>query len=133
MFRSNPGHLLTVTSQEENGFVFNNISKNRRVWLAGSDADTEGTWRWLAGPEAGEVFQAGSDSGMNYTHWMVGEPNGGSAESYLEMYGSIGTNWPGTGPEDMREGYWNDAPPSSLFRFVVEYEPQGVFNLVLQD
>jgi hypothetical protein len=37
--------------------------------FGGSDAETEGVWKWVTGPEAGE--------NMNYTNWNTinGEPN----------------------------------------------------------
>lgn len=50
------GHLATITSEAENLFVRNRIGKANNVFLAGSDKDIEGQWKWHAGPEKGQVF-----------------------------------------------------------------------------
>ena len=62
------GHLATITSQAEQDFVlkyFKELGRspfwtNAKFWIAASDAAVEGEWRWVAGPEEGEVFWQGS-------------------------------------------------------------------------
>jgi hypothetical protein len=46
------GYLLTITSENENNFVNNNIS-GTNIWLALTDVTTEGNWIIDAGPELG--------------------------------------------------------------------------------
>ena len=50
------GHLATITSESENLFVRDRLGQARNVFLAGSDKDTEGQWKWNAGPEKDQVF-----------------------------------------------------------------------------
>src|SRR5688572_9344132 len=50
-----PGHLATITSAEENAFLCATFP-SRTAWIAASDAAVEGEWRWVAGPEAGQLF-----------------------------------------------------------------------------
>ena len=88
-FLGMPGYLATVTSQAENDFLYahGEVSGGRdrhavrsgesracrsgrhrlRVVdaltsLGGADAATEGTWRWINGPETGTVFWTGGAS-----------------------------------------------------------------------
>jgi hypothetical protein len=76
------GYLATVTSAEENQFLFNLMTSSGFAtggWLGGSDAANEGTWIWTGGAEAGTVFWNGLSDGSapadQYTNWEVGEPN----------------------------------------------------------
>ena len=55
-FKGVQGHLATITSEEENTFVRDRLGTARNVFLAGSDKDREGQWKWYAGPEEGQVF-----------------------------------------------------------------------------
>ena len=64
-----PGHLATITSAGENSFVAG-LCKNPPCWLGGSDEAVEGTFRWVAGPENGQVISP--------TFWNSGEPNNGN-------------------------------------------------------
>jgi alpha-tubulin suppressor-like RCC1 family protein len=70
-WRGNNGYLATLTSPEENRCVHQLFMKQEsraqwpgmlnglypRRWLGGSDVDSEGTWKWMTGPEAGTVFR----------------------------------------------------------------------------
>ena len=54
-FDGRAGYLVTVTSDSERDFIFNQVTQSA-YWLGGTDRDVEGTWRWISGPEAGEAF-----------------------------------------------------------------------------
>ncbi len=107
------GYLATVTSAEENSFIRNKISN--MIWLGGSDNETEGTWKWVTGPEGenGTVFYSGGSAyDGNYINWNTAnnEPNSSQAnEDYLMMYSS---NYPGE---------WNDIYSTKTYGYVVEY------------
>ena len=68
------GHLATVTSAAENGFICRNFATTHVCWLGATDEVEEGKWRWVTG----EPF--------SYTKWFAGEPsNSGGVEHYLAM------------------------------------------------
>ena len=106
------GYLATITSLAENTFVYSKI--NAAGWLGGSDAASEGVWKWVSGPETGTQFWSGgvggSAFGGNFAYWHSGQPdNAGSAEHYLDF-------WNGD--------QWNDYPNTasgSIAGYVVEY------------
>ena len=86
------GHLATLSSAEEDSFVFNYI-KGKNVssaYFGLSDEKKEGTWEWVTGEP------------VNYTNWASGEPNSeSSAEDYAMYYYKFSTGkWnDGRGPE----------------------------------
>lgn len=59
------GHLATITSQEENDFLYHYISECgiKTAYFGLTDAEQEGKWQWVTGEKA------------DYTNWYPGEPN----------------------------------------------------------
>ncbi|MEO8302742.1 MAG: choice-of-anchor Q domain-containing protein [Betaproteobacteria bacterium] len=162
-----PGYLATVTSQAENDFIYAlakypggatgiifdpanpNVSlgpidisgKDASTWLGGTDSATEGTWRWINGPETGTVFwigdgTTGSAPAGKFARWdnaaggdpTGNEPNASTAtEDFLQLRYTAGR--------------WNDSasatmltlpgfiPPANVNRirapaaYIVEYSP----------
>ncbi|MCB2231681.1 hypothetical protein KQH82_13260 [bacterium] len=88
-----PGYLATITSPEENQFVFeyvldgvDSIGTPGQLYLGGSWGTY--VWSWLTG----EAF--------HYTHWASGEPNNIGNETALAMRVS--------------DGFWNNVMPNDL-------------------
>ena len=81
------GYLATVTSDNENNFLFTQVNASDTGWLGGSDISTEGTWLWKTGPEAGTAVPMGS------TYWNTGEPNNYDGEDYLQTLSSSSKKW----------------------------------------
>lgn len=103
-------YLATVTSAEENAFIFNNVT-SALSWFAGSDAEVEGVWKWVAGPEAGLVFRiAGVTPPGVYANWHGGEPNDAGGEDALAGF-YFGSQT------------WNDRCVCATNGYVVEYSP----------
>ena len=131
-FQGQQGYLATVTSAAEQAFF--QTQGFGIAWIGGSDAQAEGTWRWMDGPEAGEIFW-NKGTTVDYAAWTPGEPNGGKNENYL-IYG-----WD-------KSGRWNDGSgvPNSWtintyghIGYIVEYnappepvsEPSDIFLMGL--
>lgn len=93
------GHLATLTSAEENAWVFNTFQVSNYL-LGGTDEDVEGQWQWVTG------------EAWVWTNFAAGEPNNvNGVENYLEF-------WAGNGS-------WNDifAEAGAYHEgYVVEYE-----------
>jgi MYXO-CTERM domain-containing protein len=109
-----PGYLATVTSAEEMSFINGAFSwligfgGTGSAWLGASDAAAEGEWRWLDGPEAGQL--------LGYTNWGGGQPAVGPAfENYDYLVQTIfAAGVPTTYA-------WTALPPTGAFGYVIEY------------
>ncbi len=84
------GYLATVTSASENAFIAGKLLG--QGWMGASDAEVEGTWKWVTGPEAGQVFWQGAAGGSAvngmYNNWTFNhEPNnfGPGGEDYAHF------------------------------------------------
>ena len=110
-FKGQQGYLVTITSADEDAFVFNNVPQSQ-IWFALSDVAQEGFWRIDAGPEAGTLIktQNGQFNGNiagQYNNWAPGEPNNSGGEHYAV------TKWNGS--------QWNDLPNGFSCPYVIEY------------
>lgn len=81
------GYLATITSAEENDFLYSYITQEgySSAYFGLSDAASEGNWTWCNGETVG------------YTNWAAGEPNGRVQENYAMFY------------RKYSGGSWNDA------------------------
>lgn len=99
------GYLATILSADEAKLIGEQASGTG--WIGGSDSETEGTWKWVTGPEAGTV--------MNYTFWNTGEPNQQGDEDYAHI------TQPGIGIR----GSWNDLSNTGSLAPGDAYQPKG--------
>ncbi len=74
----NPGYLATITTSAELDCVKNMMYAGNQ-WIGGVDNYSEGTFRWIDGPEAGSPVPS---------FWGAGEPNGGSNENCMMLASS---------------------------------------------
>ncbi|MBN1212207.1 MAG: thrombospondin type 3 repeat-containing protein, partial [candidate division Zixibacteria bacterium] len=106
------GHLATITSQEENDFVKNNIITGLddqptvldQFWMGGYFVERN-IWKWING----EPFV--------YENWAPEEPNNIGVETIILMWGYHETY------EYRQAGTWNNAMPNIYsFWSLVEWE-----------
>ncbi|MFX0123420.1 MAG: C-type lectin domain-containing protein [Candidatus Hodarchaeota archaeon] len=93
------GHLVTISSEEENNFV-SNLAGSQNIWIGLTDEIHEGSWQWVNGES------------LTYTNWDSEEPNNsGPGEDYGMMYDN---------------GLWNDAgppgTPEEAYPYVCEWD-----------
>ena len=137
------GYLATVTSIEERNFIDQVIfgsDKPDNIFVGGSDANAEGIWRWVTGPEGKEnnglgriFFDAATQT--NYTNiptndlWIGGaSPSQDSPDAdYLYMY-----SW-----SDPSFNPWNNVTGSlgagGNGGFLVEYSPELLSDKLVLD
>ncbi|MFO0899405.1 MAG: C-type lectin domain-containing protein [Pirellulales bacterium] len=121
VFRGMQGHLATITSAQENEFLALQWG-GKNAWIGASDAEQEGEWKWMTGPEAGHVFwRANGDQGeaVSYANWSrdhgLIEPNNMSGGEHYAIW-----NWGGAGAGHT----WNDvAPDRTCNSILVEFSP----------
>ena len=126
-------YMATITSQEEQDEIDRQLQgagTGIALWLGGSDANTEGDWRWVEGPEGDEngglgrqfwqgqgVGSGGSAINGSYENWNdPNEPNdSGSSEDALQILSTDG-EW-----NDLRNsvpgtptGYLRESDPNNL-------------------
>jgi hypothetical protein len=111
-FKGQQGYLVTITSADEDAFIFNNVPQGN-IWFALTDEITEGRWIIDAGPEKGTLIKtsngqtAGNIQGQ-YNNWAGGEPNNSGNEDYAV------TKWGGG-------SQWNDLPNGFNCAYVIEF------------
>ena len=102
------GHLLSVSSANENQFIVDAFEGNDfRVWIGLTDDEAYGGNEAGTDPLNGWVWTDGSP--VDFTNWSDGEPNNsGGNEDYAEMFGN---------------GLWNDiANTTFIQRFILEVD-----------
>lgn len=114
------GYLATLTAADETQLA--GAQAPGTGWIGGSDAATEGTWKWVTGPEAGTTFWIGKGNGattppFNYANWNTSgnEPNDSNNEDYAHI----------TSPALNRIGTWNDLREAGDPITNPNYYPQG--------
>src|SRR5687767_12830050 len=107
------GYLATITSAEENQFIFNLATQDATVWYSGygpwlggiqpaGSAEPGGGWRWITG----EPF--------TYRNWAPAQPNNNQNEDRIQFGGQAD-----------RSFAWNDIGQNNTNftrGFVVEYD-----------
>ncbi|OKH37350.1 hypothetical protein NIES2119_13970 [[Phormidium ambiguum] IAM M-71] len=145
VFNNLQGYLTTITSQAEMDFIVSNLMlpsfpnppnppgawTNFDIWgwIGASDAEQEGTWKWVTGPEAGTVFWSeGAPVDGAYSNWSLGEPNNLGPENYAHIdYRPIpGTwnDWFSFGRQGYYVEYGNPGQPESV------PEPTSILGLL---
>jgi len=110
-FKGQTGYLVTITSADEDAFIFNNVPQTN-IWFALTDEASEARWTIDAGPEKGTLIKInnGQTNGNipgQYNNWAPGEPNNAGDEDYAV------TKWNGS--------QWNDLPNHFANPYVIEY------------
>jgi hypothetical protein len=111
-FKGQKGYLVTITSADEDAFIFNNVPQTN-IWFALTDEASEARWTIDAGPEKGTLIkinngQLNGNIPGQYNNWANGEPNDAGGEDYAV------TKWGGG-------NQWNDLPNNFNNPYVIEY------------
>ena len=99
------GHLATLTSVEENQFVYN-LGGLTPAWIGFTDEVTEGTFLWANGDP------------VTYTNWQSGRPNGGTAANYTQFSATV-------------SGAWADVAGATSLPYVCEFDSSVTPRVIL--
>ncbi|AFZ00679.1 lectin-like protein [Calothrix sp. PCC 6303] len=112
------GYLATITSDTEQAWAQQQIKGV--AWLGGSDAESEGQWKWIVGGvEKDTQFSTlGVAVSGKYVNWHSGEPNGTTNQNALVM--SDGTL------SSIPLGQWADVDDGFNAGYLIEYEASGL-------
>jgi hypothetical protein len=126
-FKGQTGYLVTITSADEDAFIFANVPATN-VWFAATDEVIDGRWVIDAGPEKGTVMKTsngqftGNIAGV-YNNWAQGEPNGANgSENYAvakwngaASWNDLSNNW--NNPYVIEYGTWTNPDDATFTEF----------------
>jgi hypothetical protein len=126
-FKGQTGYLVTITSADEDAFIFANVPATN-VWFAATDEVIDGRWVIDAGPEKGTVMKTqngqlnGNIAGV-YNNWAQGEPNGSNgSENYAVAkwngaanWNDLSNNW--SNPYVIEYGTWTNPDDATFTEF----------------
>ncbi|WP_281336538.1 T9SS type B sorting domain-containing protein [Flavobacterium eburneipallidum] len=126
-FNGLQGYLATLTAADEAQLA--GALYTGATWIGGSDVVTEGTWKWVTGPEGlanggtGTTFWIGKGNGtttppFNYANWDTSknQPNDSkNSEDYAQIT-ALALGHPGT---------WNNQPEQGDLFTTSNYYPKG--------
>ena len=106
------GHLVTITSAGEDDFCYQlwYSSGASGCYLGASDADREGTWKWITGEE-----WSYSNWGSGDDDWEDQPDNANGGEDYASQ---SSRNFP--------YGRWNDISADYSYPFICEWEKEDL-------
>ena len=133
------GHLATITSASEQKQLQSYLASSglsmQGLWLGGSDADVEGSWKWFSGPEGGTQFWSGTATGSavsgRYSNWDSAanppQPNtDGNAATEDYLWVTVDAGW-----NNLTRYKWGDAPGSTQSAYLVEYSPPQSITVIV--
>ncbi len=104
----NGGHLVTITSTQENDAIIKSIEEHKidkDIWIGYTDEKKEGKWIWITGEESA------------FTYWDKEQPdNYNNVEDYGFIWIASFLQWR-TWPN-----HWGDFPKTSICFFMLEIE-----------
>jgi hypothetical protein len=109
--KSYGGHLVTITSNEENNFLLKNLPNSDKsfYWIGATDEIKEGIWTWVTG----ESFF--------YNNWSENSPNNNSNKEHYAGFMSKEENYDGYSTP---LGSWNDfqLSPNEESGYICEWD-----------
>lgn len=116
------GYLATMTSAQENDFAASKLLETG--WIGGSDAATEGDWRWKTGPEGLE------DGGLGRQFWQGKFPaaGGGPVNGEYSNWNSRAAGGSDDEPNDIHNVPGDDGEDYAHMIFNPVVGPLGTWN-----
>lgn len=100
------GHLVTITSAEENEFVTGLLSSYTRYWIGLSNGLLKDIWRWV------------TNETSNYSNWEIKEPDNYYKNEYYVYY---------------YNGKWIDANDKVPHYYICEWDDYIISDIIAND
>lgn len=86
-YNGQTGYLATVTSSQEQSFLYNNVYSSISLWIGGASVVGSSAWTWITGPEAGVQFatQAGATIPPYYSNWCFSSDPMSTQPAYAQF------------------------------------------------
>ena len=102
------GHLVTITSQNEQKLIKTLVSTNGKIyptWIGLTDENQEGVFKWVTGEQ------------LEYVNWGANNPDNAMYQGITQNYAWIGyRNW----------GKWDDTWGFTPLFSVVEFDSTSI-------
>lgn len=109
------GYLATISSPEENQFITDKLQGDG--WIGASDAEENTKWKWVTGPESGQLFFTQNTDGTEEDGNICGGEQGQAEEGFYANWnaGGSGTMEPNDAGGCTSENYAHIIGPNSPF------------------
>ena len=113
------GHLVTITSQEEQKFLNDIIilGNKNRYFTGGYRVDSSSKWEWV------------TEETFSYTNWKIREPNS-SIEHYIEIFAK---QYPSNDNPPIAIGVWNNVMEDGNVDGSLEFNPRSLVEFFGSD
>lgn len=118
------GHLVTITTYDEQRFINNNLLKNckNNLYWIGARAVND-SWQWVTGER------------FSYTNWKIDEPTDTPDENYIHMYGKSPETYISIGQWNNTLNYYAPSNPyfyaTSNCGFICEWDKRVSYDIIL--
>ena len=91
--RGSGWHLATITSAEENAFVYSLVAGKPQFWKIGDGGVATGPWIGVKRAGLAGAFSWVTGEAFDYTNWAPGEPAGGDRVTLFAANAPDGPQW----------------------------------------
>lgn len=120
--RGSGWHLVTITSAEENAFVYSLVAGKPQFWVVGDGGAATGPWIGVKRAGLAGAFSWVTGEPFEYTNWAPGEPAAGDRVTLFASGAPDGPQWDAIG-----------GTRTDVVSYVIETEQQEDIVAVIEE